>query len=201
MRWRVLMLVLPLLLAVPAKADGFDYREMARNLGISEFRAGVMLHGVELQAGIPLAVRPDTIDVSNWQNLNAEVLFDLPDNALTRLAGSPRLGLGATLNFVGKDSYVRLASVWHVPVFDTGLFFEPMLGGMVHNGYLSDAPAGRRNLGCRALYFYGANFGYNVSDAVTAMVTMEHGSHYAQCGATTNDGINRIGLRLGWKLK
>ncbi len=174
---------------------------MARQFGVSELRAGVMLDDLELQFGFPFAVRTDSVDFGKWQNLNAEILFDLPDNTFTRLAGSPRISLGGTLNFTGKESYARLASVWHVPIFETGVFVEPMIGGMVHNGNLHNAPPGGRNLGCRFLYFYGGNVGYDISKTTTIMATFEHGSHWGQCDPKANDGINRLGVRVGWKMQ
>jgi len=39
-----------------------------------------------------------------------------------------------------------------------------------------------------------------MSDWVDVMATFEHGSHWGQCDPKANDGINRLGLRLGWKL-
>jgi hypothetical protein len=195
-----LVLVLALLASGPARADETDWQAMARSYGISELRAGVMLHDLELEFGVPFAIETDSLDLSKWQNLNAEVLFALPDVDMIRFLGSPRVGLGGTLNFVGKESYAQLSAVWHVPVFDTGIFIEPMLGGMAHTGYLHNAPPGQRNLGCRFLYYYGANIGYELSQSVNAMLTFEHGSHWGQCDPTANDGINRLGVRVGWKL-
>jgi lipid A 3-O-deacylase len=200
MRWLWFCGVLAVLWAAPARAGGFDVEEMARELGISELRAGLYLHDVELKVAFPFAVDPSTIDLGKWQNLSLEALFDLPDADLVRWIGSPRIGLGTALNFAGKESYARLAAVWHVPIFETGLFVEPMIGGAVHNGYLANAPEGQRNLGCRFLYFYGANVGYDISPKMTAMVSFEHASHWAQCSPTENDGINRLGFRLGWKI-
>ncbi len=192
--------VLTGVLAVPVRAEGFDAAEMARGLGISELRAGIMVHDIETSPFRPLFVHFESVDLSKWQNLNVELLFDLPESDAMYWLGSPRLGLAGSLNFVGKESYARLAAVWHVPVFETGIFVEPMLGGTVHNGYLDNAPADRRNLGCRFLFQYGMNLGYEVTDKLSAMFTVEHSSHLWLCGEQTNDGVNRAGFRLGWKL-
>lgn len=197
MRWIGAVAIWILAGAGGAAAQGFDAAAMARNLGISELRAGVMLHDIEtnhLRVGL---VEPDSVDPGKWQNLNLEVLFDLPDAEVIDWLGRPRLGLAGSLNFVGKESYARLAAVWHIPVFETGVFLEPMAGGTVHNGYLRDAPAGRRNLGCRFLFNYGFNLGYDVTERFSAMLTVEHSSHLWMCGEQTNDGVNRAGLRLG----
>lgn len=182
--------------AVPARAeDGLV--DMARQLGISELRAGIMLDDVE--TSLMVVPHYDSIDLSKWQNLSLEVLFRSPDVDFVRWLGAPRLALGASLNFTGKESYATLSSVWHVPVFDTPVFFEPKLGVMVHNGYLSGAPPGRRNLGCPALFNIGFNLGVDVSDTVTAMLSVDHGSHLWLCGEYLNDGINRVGFRMGMK--
>lgn len=200
MRLKIICALLMSFLAAPVRAENFDLAELARSLGVSELRAGIMLHDVETSPFRPLFAEPDSLDFSKWQNLNVEALFDLPDADLVRWLGSPRIGLGGSLNFVGKESYVRLSAVWHVPVFETGIFVEPMLGGTLHNGYHSNAPNGHRNLGCPFLFQYGVNVGYDFSDRLSAMVTVEHSSHLWLCGVQTNDGVNRAGLRLGWKL-
>ncbi len=182
----------------PATAD--ELLDMARQFGVSELRAGVMLHDVETSWTNPILANIDSLDPNKFQNLNLEILFRPPDLEWVRWLGSPRIGLEASLNFTGKESYARLSSVWHIPIFDTPFFYEPMLGGTVHNGILSNAPAGRRNLGCRFLFQYGFNFGANVSDTTTVMLTVEHSSHLWLCGVNTNDGINRAGIRVGFKL-
>ena len=188
------------LAAVPAAAQDLDWEDMARQYGVSELRAGFFLDELEQAYPFPFLVLPETIHLGNWQNLTGEVLFSLPDSAMLRWLGSPRIGFGGSLNFTGKISYARLAAVWHIPIFDTGVFIEPMLGGMLHNGYLTNAPPGKRNMGCSTIFFYGGNIGYELTDKINIMATFEHGSHYALCGPTTNDGVNRMGLRVGWKL-
>lgn len=183
-----------------AGATADELADMARQFGVSELRAGVMLHDVETSYMNPLLALPESIDFSKWQNLNLEILFRPPDAEWVHWLGSPRIGLEASLNFAGKESYARLASVWHIPIFDTPFFYEPMLGATVHDGILRDAPADRRNLGCRFLFQYGFNLGANLSESATVMMTVEHSSHFWLCGADTNDGINRAGIRMGFKL-
>ena len=192
------ILVLLVLVSGLAPANADELSDMARQLGVSELRAGVMLHDFETwQAIVP---RNETIDYSNWQNLNLEVLFNPPDADIVRWLGSPRIALTTDLNFAGKDSTASLSAVWHLPVFDSPLFVEPVLGGTIHNGYLRNAPIGRRNLGCRALFHLGFNVGAEITDKMTAMFSLEHSSHFWLCGSSTNDGINRMGFRVGWKL-
>ncbi|MBU1175620.1 MAG: acyloxyacyl hydrolase [Alphaproteobacteria bacterium] len=188
------------LATAPAAAQNAEWEDWARQYGVSELRAGLFLDDLEQAYPFPFLVLPETIDLGKWQNLTGEVLFSLPDVDMVRWLGSPRIGLGGSLNFTGKISYARLAAVWHIPIFETGIFIEPMVGGMVHNGYLTNAPPGKRNMGCTAIYFYGGNIGYDINDKLNIMATFEHGSHYGQCGTTTNDGVNRMGLRVGWKL-
>ena len=183
--------------AVPARAeDGLV--DMARQLGISELRAGIMLDDVE--TSLMVVPHDDSIDLSQVAEPQSRSSVPLRPTSIS-CAGSARraLALGASLNFTGKESYATLSSVWHVPVFDTPVFFEPKLGVMVHNGYLSGAPPGRRNLGCPALFHIGFNLGVDVSDTVTAMLSVDHGSHLWLCGEYLNDGVNRVGLRMGMK--
>ena len=182
-----------------AQAEEFDYKQMARELGISELRAGVMLHGIELTHGMPFVVALTSFDYSKWQNLSAEILFDLPDNEMMRFLGSPRVSFGGTLNFVGHESMLHLSANWKVPVFETGLFVEPFFGGAINSGYLHNAPPGHRVMGCRTMFYYGANVGYQMTQSTSVMMTYEHTSHNWLCG-DDNDGINRFGLRLGYLL-
>lgn len=200
MRWLSLVLALVTLWAVPVRAEDFDYQKMARDLGVSEVRAGIFLHDIELNGGTPLSFTEDSIDFGKWQNLSVDVLFKLPDATMIKWLGAPRIMVGGTLNFVGKESYARLAAIWHIPVFETGIFVEPMMGGGVHSGYLTNAPAGQRDMGCRFLYFYGANAGYEISEQMSVMISAEHMSHWGQCSRVENDGVNRLGLKLGWKI-
>ena len=181
----------------PVLAGEAEWETSARAVGISELRAGVMLHGVETTA----AVLPNinSIDPNKWQNVNFEVLFRPPDVEFVRWLGSPRISLSTTLNFAGRDSYASLASVWHIPILDTPFFFEPNIGVTVHNGYLHNPPPGRRQLGCPALLNLGYNIGVNVSDRITGVLTVEHSSSVWMCGPD-NDGVNRVGIRVGYKL-
>lgn len=200
MRWFGAFLGFVLCLnSIQASAQEVDFADLARSVGISEVRAGLFFHDVELSGGVPFALKYEDIDLGKWQNFSAEVIFDLPDADMVRWLGSPRIGLSTMLNFSGKESYARLAALWQVPIFETGIFVEPMLGGVIHNGYLANAPVGQRDLGCRFLYFYGANIGYEINEKLSAMVSVEHASHWAHCSPTENDGINRLGLKLGWK--
>lgn len=171
---------------------------MARQYGVSELRAGAMLH--DFETWTMLVPEPPTIDYGKWQNLNFEVLFNPPDSVVTDWLGKPRIAFTTNLNYVGKESTASLSAVWHIPIFDSPVFFEPVLGGTIHNGHLRDAPAGRRNLGSRYLFHLGFNIGIDVSDTMTAMFSLEHSSHLWLAGASTNDGLNRMGFRLGWKL-
>jgi hypothetical protein len=59
------------------------------------------------------------------------------------------------------------------------------------------APA--RNLGCRTLFYWSINVGYEISDRLDLNLTQQHASQAGLCGVTTNQGINYIGMRLGYK--
>jgi len=178
-------------------------------MGISEIRGGAMIDDVELYSTAPIWAVPrlETIHLENLDTMSFDVLFDSPD--LSSVVAKPDIGwfnwlldprplVGVDVNFK-HESMAHVALNWHVPVGDTGIFIEPELGAAIHNGALSGAVAPMRNLGCRALFYWGVNIGYQINDNWSIMATEHHGSQDGLCGWTLNQGLNYEGIRVGFK--
>lgn len=189
-------------LAVPAVAQ--DYGDLMNpeptattgGFGLSEVRGGIFAHSV--YSGF-LPVMPSRwLGFSRIEDLNVELLFDLPDADFMRWIGSPRANIGATVNFAGRESMAHAALTWTVPVFDTPLFIEGSFGGAIHNGVLTGAVAPMRSLGCRVNFYESASIGVNVTEQASVMLTYEHTSNANLC--PPNAGLSNLGVRFGYKL-
>lgn len=162
--------------------------------GISELRGGIMAHSVDWVGPVNIF---GVGDFSRIQDANVELLFTPPDADFWRFIGNPRPHIGATVNFAGLESEVYAGLTWHVPVFETGIFIEGGLGGLVHNGVLAGAIPPARSQGCRFLFHEMASIGYQFTPNANVMLTVEHGSHAGLCGPN-NQGITNLGVRFGW---
>lgn len=180
-------------LALPVQAqDMFDPRPSASF--VDELRIGLNAHDVDTTL-VPF-------NFGNWklnqiEDFSFDVLFVSPDIDAFRWIGAPRPEVGATINFDGQDSIAHAGLTWQLPLFDTPVYLEGTLGAAIHDGYLTGAPAGRKNFGCRVNFYERFGVGMHISDQATATLTYEHTSNNGWCAA--NDGLSNFGLRLGWK--
>jgi lipid A 3-O-deacylase len=159
-----------------------------------ELRLGLFLHGVGSAEQGTGDLNPELVfprlpfGQSNWWNILI-----------------PRPHVGAMLNVDGRTSSVYAGALWTFPLpqhFFAELFFD----GEAQNGYLTDAPPGHSNLGCRYLFHDGGSLGYKVSQHWSMMFTFDHQSNGravfgTQCDglpSTPNQGVNDYGLRLGY---
>lgn len=163
---------------------------------LSEVRAGVFAHSV--YSGFFPVMPARWLTLSRIEDLNVELLFDLPDADLVRWIGSPRLNLGGTANFAGRESMAHLALTWTVPVFDTPVFIEGTFGGAINNSQLAASVAPARDMGCNVGFYESASIGVNVSEQASVMLTYEHSSNLDLC--PPNAGISNLGIRFGMKL-
>jgi Lipid A 3-O-deacylase (PagL). len=161
---------------------------------IDEVRVGVHAHEAHYSLW-PVYV--DEWDLSQIRDISFDVLFRSPEVDVFRWIGSPRPELGTTINLAGVESTFHAALTWQVPVFDTPVFLEGTFGAALHNGYMYDAPDGRRNLGCRINFYERFGVGVNVTETATALLTYEHTSNADLCDS--NSGYSNFGLRIGMK--
>jgi lipid A 3-O-deacylase len=109
----------------------------------------------------------------------------------------PRLQLGGLGDVTGRTSYGYAGALWTAN-WTRRLFIEAQLGATVHNGMLERTP-GRAGLGCRVLWHTGGNLGYRFTRRWSVMITYDHSSTNEWItGCKPNDGLNPIGLRLGY---
>lgn len=165
---------------------------LAQDFGLSEIRGGLYAHSVD-EPGAFFGV----FNTSRVQDLNVELLFDVPTLTEWVTLGEVRPHLGATVNFGGLESMVYGGVSWTVPVFDTPLFVEATFGGAVHNGNTTvGAVYPARGLGCPVLFRESASIGLKVNENASIMATIEHASNANLCA--DNRGLTNMGIRFGW---
>lgn len=165
----------------------------AQDIGLSEVRGGIFSHSVD-EPGDFLG----TFDMQRVQDLNVELLFDVPAMSDWLVWGELRPHLGSTVNFGGLESMVYGGLSWTVPVFNTPLFLEASFGGAIHNGNTDQTavyPA--RSLGCTVLFRESLSVGTQITENASIMATIEHASNANLCN--DNRGLTNMGLRVGWK--
>jgi lipid A 3-O-deacylase len=178
----ILALVVAATLAPAARAQDF---------ALSEVRGGVFAHSVD-EPGAFFGV----FDTSRVQDLNVEMLFEVPNLTQWVSWGVVRPHLGATINFGGLESMVYGGVSWTVPVLDSPVFVEASFGGAVHNGALAGAVYPARNLGCSVMFRESASIGVMINDNASVMATIEHASNANLCA--DNRGLTNMGIRFGW---
>ncbi|UXN71489.1 acyloxyacyl hydrolase [Devosia neptuniae] len=161
---------------------------------VDELRIGVHAHSVD-STMLPFSVQ--NWDLGHIEDVSFDVLFTSPDLDAFRWVGAPRPEVGATLNLGDGDSIAHLGLTWQLPVFETPFYLEGTFGAAVNDGYLTGAPEGRKNFGCRVNFYERFGVGANLSENMTATLTYEHTSNNGWCDA--NDGLSNFGLRVGWK--
>lgn len=191
-------LALSLLIGLAAPAMAQDFPADVPSAGVldivDEVRLGLNFHGVYYTM---LPTNPGEWDLDRLEDVSFDVLFTSPDFDAFRWIGSPRPEIGATVNLSGEDSLFHAGLTWTVPLFETPLYLEGTFGAAANTGYLTGAPAGRPNFGCRINFYERFGIGANLGENVTATLTYEHSSNNDWCEA--NDGISNFGLRMGWK--
>lgn len=161
---------------------------------VDELRFGINAHDVH-HAALPFLVNEWRLD--KIEDASFDVLFRTPDIEAFRWIGSPRPEFGTTINLAGRDSLAHLGLTWQLPIFETPVYLEGSFGAAINNGYLTNAPEGRKSFGCRVNFYERFGVGMHVTDSVTATLTYEHTSNNEYCDA--NDGLSNFGLRVGWK--
>jgi lipid A 3-O-deacylase len=132
---------------------------------------------------------------------NVEMLFTPPD--LLAIIGSPRPHIGADINTAAQTSDAYLGLTWGISLiqnlFRPGdyIFANGSLGGAYQNGYIDNAPPGRKEMGSPVLFRESAELGYQVTPVISVSAILDHISN-ANLGQH-NAGITSAGARLGFK--
>lgn len=120
--------------------------------------------------------------------------FQSSQTGVAKVLMEPRVQIGVSGGADATDQ-AYLGLNWHVPITET-FFAEIGAGGTVHNGNL-DSGTGPL-LGCRVLFREHAALGFEVSEKVRVMATIDHSSHASLCNGP-NDGLTHAGLAVGVK--
>lgn len=167
---------------------------LAQEFGLSEIRGGVYVHSAD-EPGNLFGV----FSVERMQDVNVELLFDMPAMNSWLAWGELRPHLGATLNFAGLESMVYGGVSWTVPIADSPVFAEASFGGAVHNGNtIGNAVYPARNLGCSLVFRQSVSLGVKLNDNASIMATAEHASNANLCD-NGNRGLTNIGVRFGYR--
>jgi lipid A 3-O-deacylase len=168
--------------------------------GVAELHAGVMAHNI-------CVANCKNADKEDGPNVEFQVSFDSPD--FLNWALSPQPYLVASVNAAGDTSFGGFGLEWRWD-FAPGWAIEPGLGYVVHDGELENP---HPNGSPEAAAFAAANvqFGsrdlFRTSLALTrdlpgpweVQVLYEHLSHGQILGEGRNQGIDEIGIRLGYR--
>jgi hypothetical protein len=103
--------------------------------------------------------------------------------------------IGASYATGGGTSYAY-ADLKYEYKLPGGLFFDLGVGAAVHNGDLGYT-ADHKALGSRVLFHVPLELGYAFTDHVRASIYYEHISNAYL--ASPNEGLDNIGLRLGYR--
>ena len=134
-------------------------------------------------------------------DVNLEMLFNSPD--ILAIIGSPRPHLGGDYNTAGQTSDVFTGLTWGISVIQNlfrpgdAVFLTGSLGGAYQDGFIDNAPLGRKRLGSPILFRESAELGYQVTPVISVSAILEHISN-ANLGQH-NAGITSAGARLGFK--
>jgi lipid A 3-O-deacylase len=158
---------------------------------VDEIKAGALAHDVGFLG--------DSIE--HGPDVNIEMLFTSPD--LLAVLGSPRPHIGADINTTGDTSDVYIGLTWGITLIQNlfkpgdGIFINGSLGGAYQDGYIDNAPVGRKRLGSPVLFRESAELGYQVTPTISVSAILDHISN-ANLGQH-NAGITSAGARLGFK--
>jgi lipid A 3-O-deacylase len=160
---------------------------------VDEVKGGVLAHDIGFLGH----------HVEGGADIVGEILFKSPD--FLSIIGSPRPTIGGSVNTDGRTDYGYFDMTWTGTVWRPGLregdgvYVGGFLGGAVHDGRINgpDDQNGNKDLGTRALYHLGVEFGYHINPVYSVEIYF---SHLSNADASShNPGLNNLGLRAGFK--
>ncbi|MDR3470174.1 MAG: acyloxyacyl hydrolase [Devosia sp.] len=183
---------------VDAESYASSIAEEASYFGISEVRLGPAFSNLELLPKLLVIPDSSSLNKARLDSLQFDVLFRPPQLEAWHWIGSPRPSIGGVIGLGGYESLIHAGIDWHIPLGSTPFYLEAGGGVGIHNGYLDHAPPGFHNLGCRTLLHWEAGAGWNLSPNVDVTLQWQHMSNVV-FGCDPNDGLNDIGMVVGWK--
>ena len=153
-----------------------------------EVRVGAFAHNWIHDEGAPLDV---SVEV-----LSSTLRLYETTNPWISWFFAPRLNAGGMINTGGGTSYGFAGLTWRIPIYGR-FFFEGEFGGAVNNAPLHPE-WNRVDMGCRFTFREFGGFGYQFTDHIDLIASIEHVSHATFC-THINPGLTQIGMRLGYK--
>ena len=179
---------------------GLPQLALANEKALEEVRVGVLQHNICISDCT-------NANKENGPNVQAELVFKSPK--ILRIIKSPRPYIIASLNTGGTTSYGAIGLNWNVKL--GGKFsLEPGFGYAIHNGE-KEPPYPRfdeRNvtfneenllLGSRDQFRTSLSLNRELTEKLSAQITFEHLSHGYIIGGGHNQGLDNLGLRIGYK--
>jgi hypothetical protein len=144
--------------------------------------------------------------------LNGELLFVSPVPArltagtdlVYRWLLEPRVHVGFTANLEGKTDKGYAGLTWTTMLArdvirpGDGIRFDFLFGGSLNDGNHNRRQPDRKDLGGNLLFHVGGEIGYQVNRTLSVSLFVDHDSNGGT--AKRNQGLNTVGLRLGYAL-
>lgn len=168
------------------RADPFEH--VTPFLALDEVRVGVLAANLE---------EGQSEDAETL--INAEFLFGRSNyvysNPIADVFLRPRPHIGFSISAdEGGTNQVYAGLTWEVKLTDR-LFVEASFGGTLHDGPID--PNDGDSYGCSLLFRESASIGYNITQNVRIMATVDHMSNASLCDR--NNGLTNAGVRLGYR--
>ncbi len=151
---------------------------------LSEVRVGALAHDFG----------PFSHNKEKGAAANVELLFKSPELFKYIWSPRPHVGLDITTNGTTNDVYFGLSYEWEFWRYMFGGF---SLGGAYHDGYSTNAPEGRKELGCKLLFRESLELGVRFAERHSVSAFLDHISNAKIC--STNEGLENAGVRYGYK--
>lgn len=172
----------------------------AAQAGVDEIHVGVMAHNI-------CVTDCKNANKEDGPNVEFQVSFDSP--GFLDWAGSPQPYVMASANTAGQTSFGGAGLEWSWE-FAEGWALEPGFGYIVHDGELDNPFANGTPeaaafaeehvlLGSRDLFRTSIGLSREFEGPWEAELFFEHLSHGQILGEGRNQGMDQIGLRLGYK--
>jgi hypothetical protein len=177
-------------LSVTAPASAADpYGELAPFQLVEELRAGVF--------GDDAVGRERQAPMGSVELLSSPMQFYATANPALAALFNPRFETGAMLNGYGLTSYAFAGLNWRTPQWNR-VFGEFGFGGAVNDSSNDPHNPRRTDLGCPVTFRESAGLGFNLTDRIDIVGSIEHISQ-AQLCSRNNPGLTSVGLRIGYK--
>lgn len=130
--------------------------------------------------------------------INGELLFGRPERYYSErvwdifLRPRPHIGFSVTPDDGTNMAYAGLT--WEIPL-NNWAFIEASFGGAVHDGPTDGNDP--NSYGCSVNFRESASLGFNLSERLRLLVTVDHMSNAGLCDQ--NQGLTNAGVRLGYR--